>query len=99
MLSDEIRLPPGKATSRVAFAFMLLEDGFLAGFKKNPTHLLPWPELLRSLTLVKNKILTAEALRTRRKVFLFGGERPPNKKPSSMSKRAPFAGRSDETQL
>lgn len=26
--SDEIRLPPGKATSRVAFAFMLLEDGF-----------------------------------------------------------------------
>jgi hypothetical protein len=28
MLSDEISIPPGKATSRVAFAFMLLEDGF-----------------------------------------------------------------------
>jgi hypothetical protein len=45
MLSDGIRLPPGKATSIVAFAFMLLEDGFLVGFKKNPTHWLPWPEL------------------------------------------------------
>ncbi len=49
MLSDEIRLPPGKATSRVAFAFMLLEYGFWAGIKKNPTYLLPWPGLLRSL--------------------------------------------------
>ena len=38
-------LPPGKATSRVAFAFMLLDDIFLAGVEKNPTHLLPWPEL------------------------------------------------------
>jgi hypothetical protein len=49
MLSDEISIPPDKATSRVAFAFMLLEDGFLAGFMKNPTRLFPWPELLRSL--------------------------------------------------
>ena len=49
MLSDGINIPPGKATSRVAFAFVLLEDGFWAGVKKNPTHLLPWPELLRSL--------------------------------------------------
>jgi hypothetical protein len=40
MLSDGIRLPPGKATSRVAFAFILFEDGLLTGFKKNPTHLL-----------------------------------------------------------
>jgi hypothetical protein len=37
--------PPGKATSRVAFAFMLLDDIFLAGVEKNPTHLLPWAEL------------------------------------------------------
>ena len=35
MLSDEIRLPPGKATSRVAFAFMLLEERFgYGGFMK-----------------------------------------------------------------
>jgi hypothetical protein len=37
--------PPGKATSRVAFAFMLLDDVFWAGVKKNPTDLLPWPGL------------------------------------------------------
>jgi len=29
---------------------------------------------------VQNNIFTAEALRTRRKNFLFGGEAPPNKK-------------------
>jgi hypothetical protein len=44
-ISDEISIPAGKATSRVAFVFMLLEDGFWAGVKKNPTHLLLWPEL------------------------------------------------------
>jgi hypothetical protein len=37
--------PPGKATSRVAFALMLLDDIFLAGVEKNPTRLLPWAEL------------------------------------------------------
>ena len=37
-LSDEIRLPPGKATSRVAFAFMLLEDGFGDGIFMKLTH-------------------------------------------------------------
>jgi len=32
--------------------------------------------------LVQNNIFTAEAPRTRRKNFLFGGEVPPNKKAS-----------------
>ena len=38
MLSDGIRLPPGKATSIVAFAFMLLEDGFGDGVFMKLTH-------------------------------------------------------------
>ena len=38
MLSDEISIPPGKATSRVAFAFMLLEDGFGYGVFMKLTH-------------------------------------------------------------
>ena len=37
-LSDGIRLSPGKATSRVAFAFMLFEDGFGDGGFMKPTH-------------------------------------------------------------
>ena len=38
MLSDEIGLPQGKATSRVAFAFMLSEDGFGDGVFMKLTH-------------------------------------------------------------
>src|SRR4030042_2284370 len=34
---------------------------------------------------VQNRIFTAEALRTQRKDFLFGGEIPPNKKVSVLS--------------
>jgi hypothetical protein len=38
MLSDEISIPPGKATSRVAFVFMLSEDGFGDGVFMKLTH-------------------------------------------------------------
>jgi len=41
--------------------------------------------------LVQNNIFTAEPPRTQRSDFLFGGERPPNKKPSFMSEHAFFA--------
>ena len=37
-LSDEIRLLPGKATSRVAFAFMLSEDDFGDGIFMKLTY-------------------------------------------------------------
>ena len=37
--------------------------------------------------LVQNRILTAKTQRTRGSYFLFGGERPPNKKPSVPSGR------------
>ena len=38
MLSDEMSILPGKATSRVAFAFMLLEDRFGYGVFMKLTH-------------------------------------------------------------
>ncbi len=38
MLSDEISILPGKATSRVAFAFMLLEERFGYGVLMKLTH-------------------------------------------------------------
>jgi hypothetical protein len=40
--------------------------------------------------LVQNRILTAKAPRTQSKYFLFGGERPPNKKLSLVSEHAFF---------
>jgi hypothetical protein len=37
-LSDGVRLPPDEATSRVAFVFVLLEDGFGDGVFMKLTH-------------------------------------------------------------
>jgi hypothetical protein len=46
--------------------------------------------LLHSSTLVQNRKFTAEARSAQRNDFLFGGERPPNKKPSFMSEQVLF---------
>jgi hypothetical protein len=45
---DGMSILPGQAILEVAFLFdeiILYKQGSVAGFKKNPTHLLPWPEL------------------------------------------------------
>jgi hypothetical protein len=43
------------------------------------------------MTLAQDRNLTAEAQRRREVIFLFGGERPPNKKPSFVLKHEFYA--------
>ena len=45
------------------------------------------------IILVQNRNLTAETPWTQRSHFLFGGERPPNKKPFFAPEKGPFAAR------
>jgi len=54
----------------------------------------------KQVSLLSKIEISPQRLGGRREMtFLFGGERPPNKRPPSMSKHALFAAHSDETQL
>ncbi len=77
---------PEKRT--LVFSFTPLESpGIHVGDVTNRKHRLlvkagSKPHLSNGVNLLQNKSLTAETPRTQRSIFLFGGEIPPNKKPS-----------------